>query len=59
MTYLMLDFSAVAAVEIDLGVVGLVDVEGHVLVFVISLLLPHCFLFPPHYFSCMGIVFSS
>jgi hypothetical protein len=46
----MVDRSAVVAVEINLGVVGLVNAEGHVLVFVISLLLPHFLLFHHHFF---------
>jgi hypothetical protein len=46
-------------VEIDLGVVCLVNVEGHGFAFVVSLSSPHYLLIPPHYFACMGIVFSS
>jgi hypothetical protein len=50
----MIDRSAVVAVEIDLGVVVLADAEAHGLVFVITLLPPHCLLFLPIVFCALA-----
>jgi hypothetical protein len=58
MSYLMVERSAVVAVEMDLVVV-LADADAHCLVFVITLLPPHGLSLSPHCFLCMGIVFSS
>jgi hypothetical protein len=46
----MIDHSAVVAIEIDIGVVVLADAEAHGLLFFITLIPPHCLLFPPHFF---------
>jgi hypothetical protein len=54
----MFDRSADVAVEIDLGVVCLVDESCHCFSFAVSLVLPQELLSVFHCFSCMGIVLS-
>jgi hypothetical protein len=49
----------VAAVEIDLGVVSLVEDSPHVFDFVAVPWDLHEFITVPHGLSCMGIVFNS
>jgi hypothetical protein len=55
----MLDRSAVAAVDIDLGVVSFVDENAHVFDFVVGPWNFHELTSVPHCLSCIGIVFNS
>jgi hypothetical protein len=54
----MLDQSAVAAVDIDLGVVSFVDESVHVFNFAVVAWDFHELLSVPHCLSCIGIVFN-
>jgi hypothetical protein len=55
----MLDRSAVAAVDIDLGVVSFVDESTHVFDFSVVPWDFHELPSVPHYLLCIGIVFNS
>jgi hypothetical protein len=55
----MLDGSAVAAVDIDLGVVCFVDEPCKGSIFAVAVLDFQEFLSVPHYLSCIGIMFNS
>jgi hypothetical protein len=55
----MLDRSAVAAVDIDLGVVCFVDESGQGFVFAVVVLYFYELPSVPHCLSCIGIVFNS
>jgi hypothetical protein len=55
----MLDRSAVAAVDIDLGVVSFVDESSHVFGFVMVPWDFHELKSLPHCLSCIGIVFNA
>jgi hypothetical protein len=55
----MLERSAVAAVDIDLGVVCFVDESGQGFIFSVVVLDFHGLLSVPHCLSCIGIVFNS
>jgi hypothetical protein len=54
----MLDQSAVAAVDIDLGVVSFVDESAHVFGFVMVPWDFHELTYVSHYLSCICIVFN-
>jgi hypothetical protein len=55
----MLDRSAVAAIDIDLGVVCFVDESGQGFFFAVVVLDFHELPYVPHCLSCIGIVFNS
>jgi hypothetical protein len=55
----MLDQSAAAEVDIDLGFVCFVDESGQGFVFAVVVLDFHYLLSVPHCLSCIGIVFNS
>jgi hypothetical protein len=55
----MLDRSAVAVVDIDLGVVSFVDESAHVFNFAVVAWDLHELPYVPHCLSCIGIVFNS
>jgi hypothetical protein len=58
-SYLILDRSAVAAVDIDLGVVCFADESIQGFTFAVFLLVFHEVLYVPHCVSCIGIVLKS
>jgi hypothetical protein len=54
-----LHLSAVAAVDIDLGVVCFVDESGQGFTFAVFFMVFHEFPSVTHFLSCIGIVFNS
>jgi hypothetical protein len=57
-SWLMVDRSIVAAVDIDLGVVSFVEKSAHVFVFAVVPWEFHELRSVPHFLSCIGIVFN-